>query len=162
MAEDGEDWNGLEMTILKSLANFFKMHERWCSSFNFIRNTHTNRTQHTNNNNKVHWKFIYDNINYCFGKKKTQWGNKYHLTTITEPAVFVPEVARQPDEFVRAIAFAVLVSARACFWLDEITRKLVEWLNEDFSNPELAPTTVQGKKQFFTNVKIYIEKGNLV
>ena len=34
MAEDGEDWNGLEMTILKSLANFFKMHERWRSSFN--------------------------------------------------------------------------------------------------------------------------------
>ena len=23
MAEDGEDWNGLEMMILKSLANFF-------------------------------------------------------------------------------------------------------------------------------------------
>ena len=34
MAEDGEDWRGLEMTILKSLAKFFKMHERWRSSFN--------------------------------------------------------------------------------------------------------------------------------
>ena len=34
MAEDGEDWNGLEMAILKSLANFFKMHERWRNSFN--------------------------------------------------------------------------------------------------------------------------------
>ena len=35
MAEDGEDWNGLEMTIiLKNLANFFKMHEQWRSSFN--------------------------------------------------------------------------------------------------------------------------------
>ena len=34
MAEDDEDWNGLEMTILKSLANFFKIHERWRSSFN--------------------------------------------------------------------------------------------------------------------------------
>ena len=33
MAEDGEDWNELEMTILKSLANFFKMHEWWRSSF---------------------------------------------------------------------------------------------------------------------------------
>ena len=33
MAEDGEDWNGLEMTILKSLANFSKTHERWRSSF---------------------------------------------------------------------------------------------------------------------------------
>ena len=33
MTEDGEDWNGLEMTILKSLAIFFfKIHERWCSS----------------------------------------------------------------------------------------------------------------------------------
>ena len=27
MAEDGEDWIGLAMTILKSLANFFKIHE---------------------------------------------------------------------------------------------------------------------------------------
>ena len=34
MAENGEDCNGLEMTILKSLANFFKIHERWRSSFN--------------------------------------------------------------------------------------------------------------------------------
>ena len=33
IAKDGEDWNGLEMTILKSLAIFFKMHERWRSSF---------------------------------------------------------------------------------------------------------------------------------
>ena len=33
MAEDGEDWNGLEMTILKSLAIFFKMHEQWRNSF---------------------------------------------------------------------------------------------------------------------------------
>ena len=33
MAEDGEDWNGLEMTILKSWANCFKIRERWRSSF---------------------------------------------------------------------------------------------------------------------------------
>ena len=33
MADDGKDWNGLEMTISKSLANFFKIHERWRSSF---------------------------------------------------------------------------------------------------------------------------------
>ena len=33
MAKDGEDWNGLEVTILKSLANFFKMHEWWRSTF---------------------------------------------------------------------------------------------------------------------------------
>ena len=34
MAEDAEDWNGLEMTTLKISANFFKMRERWRSSFN--------------------------------------------------------------------------------------------------------------------------------
>ena len=28
MVEDGEDWNGLEITILKNLANFFKIHEQ--------------------------------------------------------------------------------------------------------------------------------------
>ena len=28
MTEDDEDCNGLDMTILKSLANFFKIHER--------------------------------------------------------------------------------------------------------------------------------------
>ena len=33
MTEDGEDRNGLEKTILKSLANFFKIHERLRSSF---------------------------------------------------------------------------------------------------------------------------------
>ena len=33
MAEDGEDWNGFEMTILKNFANFFKIHELWRSSF---------------------------------------------------------------------------------------------------------------------------------
>ena len=33
-AEDGEDWNGLEMTILKCLANFFfKIHVQWRNSF---------------------------------------------------------------------------------------------------------------------------------
>ena len=39
MAEDGEDWNGLEMTILKSLAIFFKIHERWRSSFKCLGNS---------------------------------------------------------------------------------------------------------------------------
>ena len=33
----------------------------------------------------------------------------------TKPAVFVPEVAKQHDVFVRAIANGVLVSARASF-----------------------------------------------
>ena len=48
MAEDGEDWNGLEMTILKSLAIFFKMHERWRSPFKSIE---LNDTSHN-------WPFI--------------------------------------------------------------------------------------------------------
>ena len=51
MAEDGEDWNGLEMTILKSLANFFKMHKRWRSSFkvtdpNLLSNVHCLQVQY--------------------------------------------------------------------------------------------------------------------
>ena len=33
MAEDGEDWNELELTILKSVAIIYKIHERWHSSF---------------------------------------------------------------------------------------------------------------------------------
>ena len=33
MSEDGQDWNGSEITILKSLANFCKKPERWRSSF---------------------------------------------------------------------------------------------------------------------------------
>ena len=37
------------------------------------------------------------------------------LREVTEPAVFVPEVAKQHDVFVRAIASGVLVSARASF-----------------------------------------------
>ena len=32
MAEDEEDWNGLEMAILKSFSYFFKMHKPWRSS----------------------------------------------------------------------------------------------------------------------------------
>ena len=36
MEADGEDWNGLEMTILKSLAIFFKIHEPWRSSFKWL------------------------------------------------------------------------------------------------------------------------------
>ena len=49
------------------------------------------------------------------------WGNKYQLMAKsnlldgTEPAVFVPEVAKQHDVFACAIAFGVLVSARASF-----------------------------------------------
>ena len=48
----------------------------------------------------------------------TERGNKYQLMTKsrlpdgTEPAVFVPEVAKQHNVFAGAIAFGVLVSAR--------------------------------------------------
>lgn len=37
------------------------------------------------------------------------------LLEVTEPAVFVPEVAKRHDVFVRAIANEILVSARASF-----------------------------------------------
>ena len=37
------------------------------------------------------------------------------LREVTEPAVFVPEVAKRHDVFVRAIANGVLVSSRASF-----------------------------------------------
>ena len=65
------------------------------------------------------------------------------LRQLAEPAVFVPEVARQRDEVVRAIVFGVLVIARASFGLDEITRKFVGCFDEDFSKQELVPLTVK-------------------
>ncbi len=37
------------------------------------------------------------------------------LREVTEPAVLVPEVAKQHDVFIRAKAFGVLVIARASF-----------------------------------------------
>ena len=58
----------------------------------------------------------------------------------------VPEVAKQHDEFVRAIAFGVLASDRARFWLEENTRKLVECFYEDFPKPELVPFTEKGSR----------------
>ena len=48
---------------------------------------------------------------------------KSRLQSGTKPAVFVPEVAMQHDVFAGAIAFGVLVSARASFWLDKMIRK---------------------------------------
>ena len=36
MVEDGEEWNGLDMMILKSLSIFFKIHERWRSFFKSV------------------------------------------------------------------------------------------------------------------------------
>ncbi len=79
---------------------------------------------------------------------------------MTEPAIFVPEVAKQHDVFVCAIAFGVLVSTRACFWLDEIIRKFVECFNEDLPKPALTPPippTIQGERPFMFHVtpKIY-------
>ena len=40
----------------------------------------------------------------------------------SEPVVFFPEVAKQHDVFAGAIAFGVLVSPRASFWLDKKIR----------------------------------------
>ncbi len=74
-------------------------------------------------------------------------GDKYQLMAtsllreVTEPAVFVPEVAKQHDVCVRAIAFGELVSAGASFWLDEIIQKFFECFNEDLTKPALIPST---------------------
>ena len=79
------------------------------------------------------------------------------LRELTEPAVFVPEVAEQHDEFVRAIASGVLGSARASLWLDEIIQAFVERFNEDLRKQELAPPTalfLKGAKSPF----VYFEK----
>ena len=79
------------------------------------------------------------------------WGNKRHMMATTrlqdlaEPAVFVPTVAKQQDEFVRVIAFGILVSARANLLLDEISRKIIECFNEHFSKPELVRPTDTAK-----------------
>ena len=59
-----------------------------------------------------------------------------------------PKVAKQHEEFVRTIAFGILASARACLWLDEITRKVVERLNEDF------PQTRESSRVLPTDIKI--------
>ena len=67
---------------------------------------------------------------------------KSRLKQLAEPAVFVPEVARQRDD-VRAIVLGVFVIARASFRLDEITRKFVGCFDEDFSKQELVPLTVK-------------------
>ncbi len=64
------------------------------------------------------------------------------LREVTEPAVFVPEVAKQHDVFVRTIAFGVLVNTHASFWLDEIIRKFFECFNEDLPKLARIPPTV--------------------
>ena len=47
---------------------------------------------------------------------------KSRLQDRTEPAVFFPEVAKQHDIFAGVIAFGVLMSAFASFWLDKKIR----------------------------------------
>ncbi len=74
------------------------------------------------------------------------------LREVTEPAIFVPDVAKQHDVFVRAIAFGVLVSARTGFWLDEIIRNLFERFNEDLPKPALIPPTVFGRKEWNADI----------
>ena len=58
MAEDGEDWNGLEMMILKSLVIFFKIHKWWHSSFKWT------VIKHVSNNFKVKNYFIINTWRY--------------------------------------------------------------------------------------------------
>ena len=69
------------------------------------------------------------------------------LVEVTEPAVFVSEVAKRHDlfdVFVRAIHAApgVLVTARASFLMDKIIRKLLECFNEDLLKLALIPPIV--------------------
>ena len=63
------------------------------------------------------------------------------LREVTEPAVLIPEVAKQHDVFVHAIAYRVPVSLRASFGL-EIIRKLFGCFNKDLSELALVPPTV--------------------
>ena len=84
-----------------------------------------------------------------FSAKYTlSWANKCKLMVtsrsreLTEPAIFVLAVAKKHCQFILPIAVGVLVSARASFWLDEISRKLVERFNEVFPKPELVPPSI--------------------
>ena len=85
----------------------------------------------------------------CLTLKGTQSGNKCQLMArsllreVTEPAVFVSEVAKQHDVFVRAIASRVFVSARTSFCLDATTRKLFECFNDDLPKLTQVPPTAQ-------------------
>ena len=60
------------------------------------------------------------------------------LLKLTEHAVFIPDGAKSHNEYVRAITLGVLVTARTNFWLDEISQKLFECLNEEFPKSELV------------------------
>ena len=65
---------------------------------------------------------------------------KSRLLDGTEQAVFVHEVAKQHDVFADAIAFEVLVSARAGSWLDKMIRKLFEVLQRRFAKTSNCST----------------------
>ena len=62
------------------------------------------------------------------------------LRKVPEPAVFVPEVAKQHDVFVRAIASGGFRSTVVL--VDEIVRKLFECFNEDLPMLARVPPTV--------------------
>ena len=55
---------------------------------------------------------------------------------MTEPAVFVPDVTKQHDVFVRVIASEVLMNAHA-----SLNRRLFECFIEDLPKLALVPTT---------------------
>ena len=70
---------------------------------------------------------------------------------LTEPAIFVTDVAKQHDEVVRGIDFGVLVSTRASFWLDEITRKPAERFNGNLPQSEPVPRVLLLKSKVYSN-----------
>ena len=79
---------------------------------------------------------------------------KSPLPNWTEPAVLVAEVAKQHDVFARAITFGVFASTLVRFCLDKVSRKLLEYLNEDL--PRLAlvsPAALRPKSAIYTSIK---------
>ena len=73
------------------------------------------------------------------GISTTELMAKSRLPDETEPAVFLPEVAKQHDIFAGAIAFGVLVNARVSIWLDKKIVKLLEFFKKIFQNRYLFP-----------------------
>ena len=87
-------------------------------------------------------------LEWLIKASKCQLMTSSRLRQLTEPAVLVPEVAKQHDECVRAIAFRVVVSARDSFWLDEVTRELVGCFDEGLSKPEREARLPQALRTF--------------
>ena len=85
-----------------------------------------------------------------WGGTSTSWWRNPISETVS--VSFVPEVAKQHDVFAGAIAFGVLVSARASFWLDKKVRKLFECFHKDLPKP----TAVMFILHFLTNRSFFL------